>query len=384
MSHEFRDEVTRSWTERLAQSVSGALLGVFLFFGCIGLLWWNEGRAVDRAATLMNGRNLVVTVPADRPDAANDGKLVHLAGMATTAQTLDDPIFRVKAQALRLVRNVEMFQWIEERETRTVKQLGGSEREETIYRYRTAWSDTPVDSSAFKLASEHRNPAMPFRRAAFQAGDVTVGGFRLNSRFCDMLSGEAEYPLTDAVQARLPPSLAADFRLFGSDLIKGDPADPRVGDIRVHYTWIAPTEISVVGRQEGSSLGPYRTATGTLELLSMGIVDADVMFADAEDENAILTWALRIAGIVFIGVGFALILGPLVRLADVVPLIGTLLGGGIALVAAVVGLTVGIATIGLAWIAHRPILAVSLLLLSGMLILGAVILRRRSVALHRA
>ena len=348
MSHEFRDEVTRSWTERLAQSVSGAVLGVFLFFGCIGLLWWNEGRAVDRTATLMSGRNLVLSVPADRPDSGNDGKLVHVAGMAATAQTLEDPIFRVKAQALRLVRNVEMFQWIEERETRTVKQLGGSEREETIYRYRTAWSDAPVDSSAFKLASEHRNPAMPLRRAVFQAGDIAVGAFRLSSRFRDMLSGEADYPLTDAIQGELPPSLAADFRLSGSELIKGDPADPRVGDIRVHYTWIAPTEISVVGRQAGSDLGPYRTATGTLELLSMSLVDAETMFADAEDENAILTWVLRIVGIVVIGIGFALILGPLARLADVVPLIGTLLGGGIALVAAVVGLTVGIATIGLA------------------------------------
>jgi len=378
MSHEFRDEATRSWTERLTRSVSGAVLGTFLFFGCIGLLWWNEGRAVDRTATLMSGRSLVIPVSADRPDAENDGKLVHVAGMATTSQTLDDPIFRVKAQALRLVRNVEMFQWIEERETRTVKQLGGSEREETIYRYRTAWSDTPVDSSAFKLASEHRNPTMPFRGAAFQAEEIRVGAFRLNSRFRDMLSGEADYPLTDAIQAELPPSLAADFKLSGSEFIKGDPANPQIGDMRVRYTWIAPAEVSVVGRQEGSVLGSYRTTTGTLELLSMSLVDAGTMFAEAEDENAILTWVLRIAGIVVIGIGFALILGPLARLADVVPLIGTLLGGGIALVAAAVGLTIGIATIGLAWLAHRPILAVGLLTLSGMLVLAAVLRRRRA------
>jgi len=382
MSNEFREEVTRSWTERLARSVSGAVLGVFLFFGGIGLLWWNEDRAVDRTATLISGRSLVISVSADRSDAGYDGKLVHVAGMAATAQTLEDPIFRVKAQALRLVRNVEMFQWIEERETRTVKQLGGSEREETIYRYRTTWSDSPVDSSAFKRASEHRNPAMPFRRAVFQAGDITIGAFRLGPRFRDMLFGETDYPLTDAMRTELPPSLAADFRLSGSELIKGDPADPRVGDIRVRYTWIAPTEISVVGRQEGSNLGPYRTATGTLELLSMSRVDAEMMFADAADENAILTWVLRIVGIVFIGIGFASIVGPLARLADVVPFIGTLLGGGIALVAAAVGLTVGIATIGLAWLAHRPILAIGLLVVSGMLVLAAVLLRRRSAALR--
>ncbi|MGE4220581.1 MAG: TMEM43 family protein [Alphaproteobacteria bacterium] len=380
MSNEFRETVTRSWTERVAQSVGGAVFGLFLFFGCIALLWWNEGRAVDRSATLAAGRNLVMSVPSDRPDAGNDGKLVHVSGTAGTKQTLEDPVFRVRAQALRLVRIVEMYQWVEDRETRTVKQLGGGEREETVYRYRTEWRDAPVDSAAFKLAAEHRNPPMRFRGSAFQAADIAVGAFRLGSRFRDMLYGETDFPLADAVQAGLPPSLAAEFQVSGTELVKGDPASPQVGDLRVRYTWIAPTQISVVGRQDGANLGPYRTKTGTLELLSMEAADADTMFAAAEDENTILTWLLRLGGIVFLDVGFALLLGPLARLADVVPMVGTLIGGGIALVAAVVGLAVGFTTIGLAWLAYRPVLALGLLAVSAAAIAGAIALRRRRTA----
>ena len=42
----------------------------------------------------------------DAVDPANDGTLVHMTGMATTAETLTDPAFDVSANALKLTRRV--------------------------------------------------------------------------------------------------------------------------------------------------------------------------------------------------------------------------------------------------------------------------------------
>lgn len=377
MSQEHREVTTRGWGERIGRSVSGAVFGIFLFLGALGMLWWNEGRSVDRIATLESGRDQVVSVDADRADPALDGALIHLAGMALTRQTLQDPVFAVQAQALRLNRVVEMYQWQEASETKTVKQLGGSEREETVFTYRKLWSESAIDSSAFKLSSEHRNPGMPFESATYQASDIAVGAFRLATPFRDQLGGDSEFPLSDATHATPDPSLPAAFRRIGSAYVKGDPGDPQVGDMRVRFTWIPPTEVSAIGRQTGSTVTPYSTRTGTIALLGMGIHDAGAMFAAAEDENALLTWILRAAGVIGIGVGFALLLLPLARLGDVVPILGNLLGGGIAMVATLVALALGAVTIALAWIAYRPVLAVAMLVLTAVAIGGFVVLRRR-------
>ena len=49
------------------------------------------------------------------------------------------------------------------------------------------------------------------------------------------------------------------------------------------------------------------------------------MFAAAQRENRIMTWLLRLGGIIAMFLGFTLILNPLVVVADVVPFIGNML-----------------------------------------------------------
>jgi hypothetical protein len=55
----------------------------------------------------------LVTVDASSVDPANEGKLVHLTAKAVTDETLADDMFGVSANAIKLRRNVEMYQWKE-------------------------------------------------------------------------------------------------------------------------------------------------------------------------------------------------------------------------------------------------------------------------------
>src|SRR5205823_9344504 len=110
------------------------------------VLWTNEGRAVKTEKSLKEGQGAVVSVGSDKVVAANEHKLVHMSGRATTGETLSDPEFLVSRNTIKLRRNVEMYQWQEKKEEKERKKLGGGTEKVTTYSYEKAWSDEPVNS----------------------------------------------------------------------------------------------------------------------------------------------------------------------------------------------------------------------------------------------
>ena len=114
---------TESWGDRIVSSLGGIIIGIILILVSLGVLWWNEGRAVKTARSLEEGGGAVVSVAADKVDAQNEGKLVHLTGLATTDEILADPVFGISDKAIRLDRDVEMYQWHEKREDKEEKKV---------------------------------------------------------------------------------------------------------------------------------------------------------------------------------------------------------------------------------------------------------------------
>jgi len=78
-------EESSSWLGRLGKSLVGIVFGVLLVIVACVLLFWNEGHAVKVAQSLSEGAGIVRTVAADKPDPANDGKLVHVIGALTAS-----------------------------------------------------------------------------------------------------------------------------------------------------------------------------------------------------------------------------------------------------------------------------------------------------------
>src|SRR5690606_29167495 len=70
---------------------------------------------------------------------------------------------------------------------------------------------------------------------------------------------------------------------------------------------------------------------------------------------------VRLAGIGLLVFGFALILGPLGVIADVIPFVGWIVRMGTGIVALIAGVLVGTATIALAWFFYRPFTALVVL-----------------------
>src|SRR4051812_11739481 len=157
MSDMFREVSNQGWLSRLGSSVKGVLVGGVLTLICVGVLFWNEGRAVNEAKRIQEGQVACVSVDAAKVDPANEKKEVHISGDATTNDKVADDVFGVSASAIRLKRFVEMYQWKEKKETSKRTKLGGGEETVTTYNYSKGWDDELQDSSQFKHPDDHNN-----------------------------------------------------------------------------------------------------------------------------------------------------------------------------------------------------------------------------------
>lgn len=381
-------EITeRSWLQRIGQSFVGVLFGFALIAAACVFLFWNEGRAVKTARSLAEGAGLVHTVPADRIDPANEGKLIHIAGMLTAAGPALDNDFGMKSNGVRLMRRVEMFQWTEEQESETQKKLGGGETTKTTYRYSKNWADHPIDSAKFKERSGHANPQMTYRSRFVVAPQPKLGAFAVPSDLLRNFGAEERLAVADeqlqAIGKRLnKPVQVVDGILYVSQ----DPTQPAVGDLRVSFADARLQPASIVAAQTGSGLGPYRTqAGGSVELIAAGQVSAASMFKEAQDENRLITWLLRAGGVLAMFVGFSLIMGPIGTIADVVPFLGDVVRVGTGVMAFLCTVSVAPVVIAIAWFYYRPLVAIAVLAVGAAVAYGIVHWSRgRAAALRKA
>jgi hypothetical protein len=371
----FTETTSRSWFSRMGNSFAGVIFGIVLFLGAFVVLWTNEGRSVQTAQALDETKKTVISLAAPEVKVENEGKLVHLTGAAQTSEVLQDPQIGVKAAAIKLVREVEMYQWVEKTESKTKDKIGGGQETTTTYTYVKEWSSNAAKSSDFKHPAEHLNPPMNYSSDSYIAKDVALGQFKLSPGLIGRIGVAQDLTLTDSDLNALSGSLQYRAQLIDSYLYIGgngayDPAESRVGDYRIRYR-IAPPEVtvSIISKQIGSTFEPYSAKNGRLiELLQTGAASADSMVQAAQAENKMFTWILRLVGFIMMFIGLTTILKPLATAGAVLPLLGRIIGAGSGFIAFLVALGFSLITIAIAWVAARPLLGVSLLVAAALAI----------------
>src|SRR5271155_2709695 len=269
---------TRSWGGRLAGSFVGALFGILFVAISFILLYWNEGRAVDAIAALDQAARQVVEIDAAAIDPNAEGKLVHLTGLMETSSPARDPVFGVGGDGLlRLSRKVEMFQWEEEKTTRSHKSVGGSETTETTYSYRKKWSDHPFDSTRFHEASNHRNSPMPVESTTINADGVRLGAYRIVPNLLQEVTAFTPFE---------PETAPAGYQKIGEFLYRAREIDnPVVGDLRVSFRAAPAQTMSVVAGLAAGSLAPFHGNGYRIALVSPGTLTAGEMFREKKHKE---------------------------------------------------------------------------------------------------
>jgi hypothetical protein len=173
------------------------------------------------------------------------------------------------------------------------------------------------------------------------------------------LPAEQAVPLDPALAEKLRGRISGPVHVADGRIYLGEnPSRPLIGDLRISFKIAPPGPASIVARQTGVGFADYQTKAGDrLLLVRAGVHSAADMFSAAQWENRVLTWMLRLAGIVAMAFGFFLIFNPLVVVADIVPLLGGVLSAGAGIVSLLLTAIVAPLVIAVAWFWYRPLVS---------------------------
>ena len=394
MANTYVETTSRSWGDRLGGSFKGIFFGIVIFIVGTGLLWWNEGRTVRSGDTIAEVQMMAGELgDISKIDPAFNGKLVHATGTAKAVGNVTDSQFGITAQAIAIRRSVEYYQWVEKSSSKTEKKLGGGEETVTTYSYEKKWVSSPINSSRFKRPEGHDNtpervfgvvPKRPdVSSETFYASAVSLGVYTLSSSQVGAIGGSRPLVINMDDNARM--ELQKDCgttSVNGNVLYFGDsPGAPRIGDVRVTFTEVPDNQtISIIAQVNGNSFKPWKASNGeSFSRLTTGDVSLAQMIQSAEEGNALMAWVLRALGILLVIGGLKMVLAPLSVIADVIPLLGNIVGFGTGLVANLVGIAWSFIIIALAWLRFRPILAACLFGMAALCVV-LIFLRKKSTA----
>ena len=369
MPDSFTKHTSQGYLSRLGSSIKNVIFGFIIVLIAFPFLFWNEGRAVKTYESLKEGSNNVISVESDHINPDNEGKLIHVSGLADTKEVLQDPEFPISATAIKLNRDVQMYQWKETEHSTTNKKLGGGTETETTYTYNKAWSDELIDSNQFEHPEGHENPsALIYENKKLIAKNVNLGAFQLSSNLINKITKSQPLELQNFDSSKLEESIRLRTKVQGNSLYikknNNNVETPQIGDLKINFTIVKPQKISIVSTQNQNTFKAYKAKNGrSVELLQSGEVKAADMFQKAIENNTMMTWILRFIGFLMIFIGIGLILKPLSVLADIVPFIGNIINFGNNIVAGILALAGSLVTIGIAWLFYRPLLAISLLII---------------------
>eukprot|EP00929_Paragymnodinium_shiwhaense_P007352 TRINITY_DN111257_c0_g1_i1.p1 TRINITY_DN111257_c0_g1~~TRINITY_DN111257_c0_g1_i1.p1 ORF type:complete len:602 (+),score=113.40 TRINITY_DN111257_c0_g1_i1:103-1908(+) len=268
---------SKNWFQRMGEAFGSVVMGIVLIIFSIPVLWVGEKRSAQMESVISLAESEHKVIGSESADPDNRGELVHLSGddARGVAPVSDERFKQVQAQSgvIAIRSDVEVYQWVEEKEEREEKNsLGGGTTTTTTYSYRTEWRSSRIASSGFNESNGHEN-FFPVAGLELGSDDATCnrveygGGFLLPQGLVCQLT-EYRYAGHSGNPFGLGDCLAFETTTFTK---KGEhyyheqhEGQTTVGDTRVSIEYVAdgPATIMAVqaqGTEEGrDSFLPYR------------------------------------------------------------------------------------------------------------------------------
>ena len=351
-----------SYWSRIKNSFWKILWGFILLICWIILLARNEKRFVERKEALEEWMSLVQEADITNIDPSLDGKLVHMYWETNSeSPEIQDQDFWIITNDLKLQRNVEMFQWQQNSTETCTDNIGWSQDCRTSYDYKQTWSPYLIDSSSFHDVW-YDNPES-FKYDSYTTGksNINLWVYRLSSVFTSMLSNYEPLDLTN--QNITFPDI--NSQIINNTIYIWDPQNPTVWDLRISFSTVKTGTISVIGKQINNELTSYISSNEEpISLLEFGNISANDMFSIAKSENKSALWILRLVWLVVIFLGFISIFEFIQTLAKVLPFLSKIIWVWTNFIAFCLTIAIGFVTIWIAWLAVRPIIWISCLIVA--------------------
>jgi len=352
----YREVTHKSWFSRIINSFVGVLFGFLFFLGSFFLLFWNEGR-VNLAKVAKTAQEITAG------GSAEAGQLIALTGALKSSSSLGDDYLKA-GDYIYLNRRVEMYAWKEDKDSKTKKNIGGSETTTTDYNYRKEWTSNPENSSNFKVDGYH-NPSMHITEKEQKANQIELEGFQLEQTEDLSLSAEPLHLSQSLLKGQNEVVWASDRYLFSG---QGSLERPQIGDLRLSYEALpnpSPRMTLFAAYSATNRLAPFNNdrVMGFYRALKGDKTEA-INYLQTEHNTT--RWILRGLGFFLMWVGLSMIYAPISVFLDIVPIAGrvTRFMAGVAsfLISAILSsITIIISLILHNWIA----LLITLLLVGG-------------------
>ena len=382
-----------SYGKRVGNSLKNILLWIVLLIASIWLLVWNENNFLQQKKALKEWAAVVQETSATEINPELDQKEVHLVWqLASSDEALNDSEFWITVDDLKLKRTVEMYQWIQDEDTTCTDNYGWSEDCTTTYSYRKSWEDHWINSDNFQESETHRNPkSWEYQSQERTKDNITLWTYRLANVFIGQLDNFTSVDLsqqniiipekyrvntngetTNTVEDNNNSYLYGDtnttnnFQVTNNSLyIWANPSNPQIWDLRITFSSVHASEASIVWRQAWDELAEYTVSNWrSIALLQLWNVTAEKMFADAQKNNLIMTWLIRLGGLLLMFIAFSMMMQFIETIAKVLPFLSNIIWVWTGLIAFALTLVIGFITIGIAWLAVRPIIWISCLVVA--------------------
>jgi hypothetical protein len=376
----YTEKTTRGLGTNLMDSIKGVVIGLLLFLGSFAVLWINEGR-LDMSKVAKKAEILA----PNAVDLAMNGKWVSLTAPVALSGSLEDPQFLQAGPYLQIERDAEMFVWVEEKESKEEKKVGGSTETTTTYKYTQRWTSvgSVKAASSFKIPKDHDNPTTNISADRFSAAQAMIGPYGFSPKDTDLPSGErltltpalvkpgvaiqGDYLYLPAYSSMVSPSAAP-----GAVPVVSSTA--ALGDVRVSFRVVRiPSTATIFGVANNGTITKYVAEDGD-SFLRLFASDREGAIKTLSSEFTTMTWVLRLVGFLMMWIGLSLFFGPINALLDILPFLGSagrfLVGVAIFPIALVLTLV----TVLISIIFHNIYLLIAILVL----LVGLVFWRARS------
>lgn len=335
---------------------TGGIFGglILLVIGVL-ILWNNEGRTVKTQSAINEALSSYTDVASTAVDSKYEGKLIATTGKLdfSGSEQLQDAKFGIKVTAAKLERVVEIYQWQEECTT--------DDNDNTTCTYDKVWSEGLIDSTSFNKPGYNNPVSAKFEGQEFLAKNVKVGAFDLPERLLKNLSYDKKLNNEALLEQYKNP--VEGFKVVNNYIMNSENAeDPQVGDLRVSYQYSGEGEVSLLGVQSGNTLNAFVSKKGkTIYTIKRGSYTGKEILNDMTKTNSTIKWLLRALGVVLVIGGIGSVFAPLQTLAGKVPVLGSIVNFSTSLISTVLGLSISLIVIAVAWFRFRPVLSIILL-----------------------
>jgi hypothetical protein len=245
-----------------------------------------------------------------------------------------------------------MYAWKETSSSKEVKDtVGGGSTTTTTYTYSKEWTSSPATSSSFEHPEGHDNPTKSIDDASYKVSAATIGAYTINPATIELPGG-------DKVDVKPADGIQGFFK-SGRYLYNRDGANsaPQVGDMRISFTALkSGVSVTALGKLNAGAIESYTDESfteGQRTLYRVFLGTRDDAIATLHFEYVLWIWVFRILGILGLWIGLGLLVDPIVKLLDVVGVVGSVADGIMGFVNFFVALAVGGTTIIIGMLFHN-------------------------------